>query len=111
MNGIRGYSGWRYIFILEGILTCVFAVVVYFAVADFPEEAKWLTEEERGFIIARLKVDQGESGIEKKATFRDVLAVFKDYKIFIGGLMYMGLVVPIYSMYFLSEHLRMQCDL
>ena len=99
MNGIRGYSGWRWIFILEGILTCVFAAIVYFAVADFPEEAKWLTEEEREFIIARLKVDQGESGIERKAAFRDILAVFKDYKIFIGGFMYMGVVVPIYSMY------------
>ena len=44
MSGMRGYLGWRWIFILEGTLTCVVAFVFYFLLPDFPEQAKWLTE-------------------------------------------------------------------
>ena len=59
MNGMRGYLGWRWIFILgisllqalrqrcptnlrvEGVLTCVISFALYFLIPDFPEEAKW----------------------------------------------------------------------
>jgi hypothetical protein len=30
MNGVGGYAGWRWIFILEGLLTVVVAVVAFF---------------------------------------------------------------------------------
>lgn len=33
MNGIRGYAAWRWIFILEGILTCVVAVWTLLAIS------------------------------------------------------------------------------
>ena len=41
MDGMRGYLGWRWIFILEGVLTCVIAFAFYFMIPDFPEDAKW----------------------------------------------------------------------
>ena len=41
MQGMRGYNGWRWIFILEGTLTCVVALLFYFILPDFPEDAKW----------------------------------------------------------------------
>jgi hypothetical protein len=66
-------------------------------IPDFPEQAKWLTEEERVHVIRRLEKDQGKSAVERPILFRDVLNVFKDYKVFIGGLMYLGLVVPAYG--------------
>ena len=59
MDGIRGYLGWRWIFILEGTLTAVLAIAFFFLIPDFPEDAKWLTEEERAFVKARLQDDQG----------------------------------------------------
>lgn len=39
MDGMRGYHGWRWIFILEGVLTCVVAVGFVFLFPSFPEEA------------------------------------------------------------------------
>src|SRR5689334_18762886 len=42
MNGMRGYHAWRWIFILEGVATCVLSILAFFAVSDFPEDAKWL---------------------------------------------------------------------
>ncbi|KAI9671550.1 MAG: hypothetical protein M1817_003602 [Caeruleum heppii] len=97
MDGLQGYRGWRWIFILEGVLTCVVALAFFYLLPDFPEDAKWLTEEERSFVTARLRQDQGRSAAERQITMRDVGNVFKDYKIFLGGFMYFGLIVPAYG--------------
>lgn len=68
MNGIRGYSGWRWIFIIEGILTCLIAVVGYFTLVDFPDNAqrhrRFLNSEELKFCIARINVDRGDAVAE-----------------------------------------------
>ena len=97
MDGMRGYLGWRWIFILEGVLTCVVSFAMFFLIPGFPEDAKWLREDERVFVQARLRVDQGRSAAERSIKVRDVVNVFKDYKIFVGGFMYFGLIVPAYG--------------
>ena len=85
MNGMRGYLGWRWIFILEGTLTCVVAMLFYFLIPSFPEDAKWLDEDQRAYVKARLQKDQGRSAAERAIGGKDVLNVFKDFKIFLGG--------------------------
>ncbi|KAL9578288.1 MAG: hypothetical protein Q9212_005813 [Teloschistes hypoglaucus] len=55
MDGVGGYEGWRWIFILEGILTVVVACCAFFTIYDFPETAKFLTEPERAWVIHRLR--------------------------------------------------------
>lgn len=97
MDGKRGYHGWRWIFILEGIMTCIIGIALFFFIVDFPEEAKFLNANERTFIKAKLAVDVGESHISRKITVRDVLKVFKDYKLYVVGFMYFGLIVPSYG--------------
>lgn len=97
MDGMQGYRGWRWIFILEGLLTCLVSFGFYFIISDFPEEATFLTDDERAFVKARLRADVGDSARDEKISFKDVLRVFKDYKIFLGGLMYFGLIVPAYG--------------
>ena len=97
MDGMRGYLGWRWIFILEGTLTCVVSLVFFFVIPSFPEDAKWLREDERVYVKARLRKDQGRSAAERPIRIRDIVNVFKDFKIFVGGFMYMGLIVPAYG--------------
>ncbi|CAG8959199.1 hypothetical protein HYFRA_00012556 [Hymenoscyphus fraxineus] len=92
MDGIRGLHNWRWIFILEGILTILIGVAAFFFVVDFPENATWLTDAERNFVIARSGVSKGE-----KITKSDILAFFKDVKNIAGSIMYLCLVVPVYS--------------
>ncbi|KAH0371388.1 MFS general substrate transporter, partial [Aureobasidium melanogenum] len=102
MDGIAGYRGWRWIFILEGILTCVVSAAFFFVLPDFPEDSKWLSEDERAFVVNRLRAEQGASAVERKTSAKDVANVFKDYKIFLGGFMYFGLIVPAYSYAYFS---------
>lgn len=42
-------------FILEGLLTVIVAIAAYYFLCDFPETASFLTEEERRFVIWRLR--------------------------------------------------------
>ena len=97
MDGMRGYLGWRWIFILEGVLTCVVSLAFFFIIPSFPEDAQWLQDDERAYIKARIEKDQGRSAVERSIGFTDVIQVFKDFKIFVGGLMYMGLIVTAYG--------------
>ncbi|MCJ1464626.1 hypothetical protein MMC07_003239 [Pseudocyphellaria aurata] len=75
---IRGYSAWRWIFILEGILTCVFSVTAFYIIPDFPENAKWMTKAERAYLVERLAADQRSSEIEKDFTLQVIMKCFKD---------------------------------
>lgn len=45
---------------VEGIATVIAAFAAFFLLHDFPETAKFLTEEERAFVVFRLKY-QGQS--------------------------------------------------
>src|SRR5258706_32250 len=82
MQGVSGYSAWRWIFIIEGSGTCVIAAISYLFIPDWPETAKFLNEEERAFLIRRLAADVGEAKMakfDKKAIVRTV----KDIKIWL----------------------------
>lgn len=97
MDSLRNYSAWRWIFILEGILTCIFSAVAFFLVSDFPEDAKSLSANERAFVVSRLKADQGNSGLEAPITWQGIIKTFRDWKMIPGALMYFGLAVSAYG--------------
>src|ERR1700748_3647122 len=65
MDGVGGLAGWRWIFILEGIATVLVAVLAFFVLHDFPETASFLTEEERAFVVYRLKYQGQVFGVDE----------------------------------------------
>ncbi|KAK1508761.1 high-affinity nicotinic acid transporter [Colletotrichum abscissum] len=57
MNGIRGISAWRWVYLLEGLATIVFSGVVFWLLPDYPKSPRsrrFLTEREQEFVEARL---------------------------------------------------------
>jgi predicted MFS family arabinose efflux permease len=94
---MRGYAGWRWIFIIEGGLTVFISFFFYFLLPDFPEDVKWLADDEKAYVTARLRADQGSAAHERKITLRDVATTLSDHRVLIGGFMYFGLIVPAYS--------------
>ncbi|KAE8353790.1 major facilitator superfamily domain-containing protein [Aspergillus coremiiformis] len=57
MNGLCGMSAWRWVYLLEGLFTILFAGVIYFVLPDWPKSPrtrKWLTEREQDYVEARL---------------------------------------------------------
>ncbi len=45
---------WRWLFILEGALSVVVMLFWWFTISDRPEEAKWLSEREREYLVTEL---------------------------------------------------------
>ena len=50
-----GMRGWRWLFIIEGIPAVVFGVITIFYLTDWPEQARWLPEDERSWITEQLR--------------------------------------------------------
>ncbi|KAF8710273.1 MFS general substrate transporter, partial [Rhizoctonia solani] len=66
MDGIGGKPAWAWIFILEGLATVLAGAASFWIIQDFPDEAKFLTEEERAFIVRRLQSDDQFSAAGEK---------------------------------------------
>lgn len=89
MDGVGGYAGWRWIFILEGLLTVLVAFVAPFAIHDSPETATFLTEAERRFVIHSLRIQHSADSHEiveadDKFQMRYVIDAFTDWQIWLG---------------------------
>ncbi|KAG7085620.1 hypothetical protein E1B28_003169 [Marasmius oreades] len=61
MDGIGGLAGWRWIFILEGIVTVLFGIGAAIYMPASLAAAKFLTEEEREFAINRFRADHSST--------------------------------------------------
>ena len=88
MDGIGGRPGWAWIFILEGLVTVVAAVASFFIIQDFPATARFLSEEERKFVVQRLRDDDQFSVNGEKLQLRNVEKSLTDWKTWltiIGG--------------------------
>jgi predicted MFS family arabinose efflux permease len=102
------YKGWRWIFIVEGAITCLAACVAWFIIVDFPDSDrnKFLTPEEKAFVKARLAADRGAEEHEK-VTFAIILKTAADWKVWAFSLMYMAGAVGVYAfLFFLPIILR-----
>ncbi|KAK1657107.1 major facilitator superfamily domain-containing protein [Colletotrichum godetiae] len=75
-------ESWRWLFIIEGIATVVFATATAFTIPDWPTTTKWLTPEEKAIGVLRIIEDAGkeEEQISTCAAFK--LAA-RDYHIWL----------------------------
>ncbi|KAL1960550.1 hypothetical protein VTO42DRAFT_7129 [Malbranchea cinnamomea] len=88
MKGLADLNGWRWIFIIEGIITCVLGLILYIAIVDFPDRATkphvitrrpFLSESEAAIALARIERDRGDSTADK-LTVSKVFNHLKDWK-------------------------------
>ncbi|KAH9434782.1 hypothetical protein MCOR02_003745 [Pyricularia oryzae] len=67
LDGVRGLSGWRWLFILEGAATALIGLLGFWLLPDTPLTTRWLNEEERKIAHERMERDrvddQGESSV------------------------------------------------
>ncbi|KAK7429014.1 hypothetical protein QQZ08_004421 [Neonectria magnoliae] len=95
MDGLGGLNGWAWIFILEGLITLVFAFMAFFVMYDYPDTAKFLNDNERREVVRRLEEDRSVlSDAFKKQFMKDA---FLDWKIYLHMLITIGIYTPLYS--------------
>ncbi|TFL04208.1 pantothenate transporter liz1 [Pterulicium gracile] len=61
MDDLAGIAGWQWLFILQGVVTFVIAVVGYFYLPDTPLTTRWLTPDERQLAHDRMEADTTEN--------------------------------------------------
>lgn len=57
LNGRLGLAGWQWLFLVEGTPAIVLGIAFLFLLPDNPARARWLTEDERGWIVRRVHQD------------------------------------------------------
>lgn len=65
LNGREGLTGWRWIFIIEGALTCALGIAGYWLLVDFPDSKRktwsFLGARERQWVVDRISRDRGDT--------------------------------------------------
>jgi hypothetical protein len=81
--------------LIEGVLTLVVAISAFYFMQDYPETAKFLTEQERTEVKRRLERDRDFLADEYNVKF--VWQALKDWKIYVFSLIGSGMALPVYS--------------
>ncbi|KAL5337489.1 major facilitator superfamily domain-containing protein [Aspergillus crustosus] len=97
LNGTHGHSAWRWLFFIEGAPSCASAILVWFFLPDYPESAKWLTEDERELARQRLQVE-GSKGAAKAMTWSEAKAVLTEWRLYVHYAIYFGISTPFSSL-------------
>lgn len=94
MDGVGGLEGWRWIFILEGILTVLIAVTLPWTLPDSPETASFLAQEEKDIIRQRLEQDSGTAAgtvqTNEKFQWKYLRAALSEWRLYLGTIAYWG---------------------
>jgi len=73
LGGLHGLRSWQWLLLAEGLPAILLGIVCLFVLADRPEKARWLSEEDKQFLAQRLALEQ--QGIARKhgAKLRDAM--------------------------------------
>jgi MFS family permease len=85
LNGKRGLEGWRYMFLVQGLITIILGFVTYFWMIDFPENANhsfyFLGKEEQALAVSRIQKDRKDVQADP-FTWGKVFVHAKDAKVY-----------------------------
>ena len=73
----RGWAGWRWLFVLEGVPAILMGLVTLFYMTDWPREAQWLGPDEREWISGEL---EAEKQAKKGTLHYTILEAFRDQR-------------------------------
>src|ERR1019366_6824898 len=58
LDGLFGLRGWQVLYLAEAIPTVVIGVLTLFVLTDRPEQARFLTAEERNWLVASIAAER-----------------------------------------------------
>ncbi len=86
MDGFADWRGWQWLFVVEGLPSVLVGLLVLAVLPDNPHKAKWLNDEERALIVARLEEDErGKAGKDNR---HRVGEIFLDLRIWCFAIAY-----------------------
>ncbi|KAA1079186.1 hypothetical protein PGT21_003013 [Puccinia graminis f. sp. tritici] len=86
LDGRWGHPGWSWVFMIEGIVTTIFGIITLLFLPSSIKKTKFLTDEEKTILIARLERNNGSNTVSSttlterfpaKSTSQQVWEAFK----------------------------------
>jgi hypothetical protein len=93
INGTAGLEGFRWLFIIEGIITLLSAFLLWLYLPDYPARAKWLNNAEKKFAVERLE-ERGGGYNQDHATRKEIFDTCFSPRMLLHYIAYIADVVP-----------------
>jgi ACS family tartrate transporter-like MFS transporter len=94
LGGKLGLAGWQWLFLLEGLPSVLFSVVIWQLLPDGPSDASWLTAEEKTWIERTLRQESTRVHLGHGA---GVLRALKSPYVWAFGLYFMCVLISNYG--------------
>ena len=89
LDGVLGLHGWQHMYLLEGLPTVLMGILVLFVLTDRPEQARFLSTEEKAWITRTLARERASKEANGRMTLWQALV---DPKVLLLSLNYFGIV-------------------
>ena len=85
LDGQAGLSGWRWMYLIQGLVTCLIGIATYWWIVDFPDKAQesfyFLSDSEARLATQRIQADRGDIALDS-FSWHHVLVNFLDPKMY-----------------------------
>ncbi|VVE10198.1 MFS transporter [Pandoraea cepalis] len=95
MHGLAGLAGWQWMFVLEAVPALVLGVVVFFYMTDKPEQAKWLKDDERTWLVDTMRA---EAASKARHAAHGLLSGLTNPRVLALSLIYFGTSAGLYTL-------------
>jgi ACS family tartrate transporter-like MFS transporter len=94
LDATLGLRGWQWLFLLEGIPSVVLGIVTWVVLTDRPEDARWLSGDQRDWLVAHLRLDSRESAAPRDTA---ALGAFTSPLVWLLSVPHFLMAVPLYA--------------
>lgn len=96
-EGVNGWSGWRWLFVLESAPSFMMGMVVLLALPDGPRQATWLTHDEQQLVLRRLSDETERAPVPAQGALR---TAFGSVRVWALAYVYFTTAVALYGVNF-----------
>jgi ACS family tartrate transporter-like MFS transporter len=92
LDGTWGLSGWKWLFIGEGLPAVILGFVCIFYLVDGPLKARWLTQEEKDWLAGEMERERKEVTAAHGAI--SMWQALVNPRVWALGIIYLGIITP-----------------
>lgn len=100
MDGILGFKGWQWLYLLEALPAFVVGFMIWALLADNPDKAAWLTDAERAYVKDALARERAAHADQSPGhgNLLQQLKLLGDKRVILFALVFFGTGVPSYGL-------------
>jgi MFS family permease len=95
LDGMWGLHGWQWLFLVEALPPIIMSVVTWFMLTDRPHDARWLRQEQRDWLQARIDAEVTQRETVHRFAFWETM---RNARVWLLTLVYFGQNVANYGL-------------